>query len=328
MTTRHHASKGAVSSGAGMLRTPLGPAIAGKYQPPVCRTDARSLTVCDILAAYVDARQAKIAGRKEFLARIRFLNEFFGTEPVASINSDRCRAYVEHRSRERNRVERERVVKLNAAAMATRSARLPPWQDKDFTSGPRRDLEDLRSAINFYAREYGLDPKPSVTLPDKPAERERWLTRQEAAGLLRAALRLRRKHGQYAHLCRFVIIGLYTGGRHRSILQLNWNAEISGSWPDLQRGVLHRKFHRARESKKRRLLEQLPPRLIAHMRRWKHIDRDHGPVVHGSLGEPIKRIEKAFRTCRVAAGLGDDVVPDVLRYTYIAWLMQRGVDIW
>lgn len=328
VTTPHHARTGAVSSGAGMLRPQLGPATADKYQQPISKTDARRLTVGDILAAYTEARQAKIAGRKEFLARMRFLNEFFGTEPVASISGDRCRAYIEHRSRERNRVERERIAKLNVAAMETRRALLPAWQDKDFTSGPRRDLEDLRSAINFCAKEYGLDAKPSVTLPDKPAARERWLTREEAAGLLRVALRLRRKHGHYAHLCRFIIVGLYTGCRHRSILQLNWDGEAAGAWPDLGRGVLYCKDQHTKESKKWRPPARLPPRLIAHMRRWKRIDCDCGPVVHGSLGEPTKRIEKAFRTCRVEAGLGDDVTPHVLRYTRAMWPVLCDVDMW
>ncbi|MER8764703.1 MULTISPECIES: hypothetical protein [unclassified Mesorhizobium] len=328
VTTHHHARTGAVSSASGMLRPQLGPAAAGKYQRPISRADARRLTVGDILAAYTEARQAKIAGRKEFLARMRFLNEFFGTEPVANINGDRCRVYVEHRSRERNRVERERIAKLNAAAMETRRALLPAWRDKDFTSGPRRDLEDLRSAINFWAKEYGLDPKPSVTLPDKPAARERWLTREEAAGLLRAALRLRRKHGQYAHLCRFIIVGLYTGCRHRSILQLNWDGEAAEAWPDLGRGVFYCKDQHAKKSKKWRPPTRLPSRLIAHMRRWKRIDCDCGPVVHDSLGEPTKRIEKAFRTCRVEAGLGDDVTPNVLRYTRAMWPVLCDVDMW
>ncbi len=73
---------------------------------------------------------------------------------------------------------------------------------------------------------------------------------------------------------------------------------------------------------------RLPPRLLAHLRRWKRLDRDRGPVVHGSQGEAIKRIEKAFRTCRAKAGLSADVVPHVLRHTRATWLIQRGVDIW
>lgn len=315
---------GCVEAEAGKAERQLADHIAGKYQP-AGKTDAHSLTVGDILAAYVDKVEAKVAKRKDFLSRVGFLNAFLGSDLVSSINGERCRAYAAHRSRQRNQSERERIAKARAKPGRAKPA---PWQDKDFTSASRRELEDLRSAINFYAKEYGLDPKPAVTLPEKPVERERWLTRQEAAAMLRAALRLRRKHPQYAHLCRFIVTGLYTAGRHRSILQLNWNAGIHGGWPDLDKGVLYRKGQRARETKKRRPPARMPSRLLAHLRRWKRLDRGRGPIVHGSLGEPIKRIEKAFRTCRTEAGLGTDVIPHVLRHTRTTWLMQRGVDIW
>src|SRR5262249_62300677 len=42
-------------------------------------------------------------------------------------------------------------------------------------------------------------------------------------------------------------------------------------------------------------------------------------------GEPVKRVNKAFRAIRRAAGLGSDVSPHVLRHTAITWQAQLGV---
>src|ERR1700730_1133076 len=55
----------------------------------------------------------------------------------------------------------------------------------------RRELEDLRAAINHHRREGLCSEIVSVVLPEKPAPREQWLTRSEAARLLRAAWRAR-----------------------------------------------------------------------------------------------------------------------------------------
>jgi integrase len=45
-------------------------------------------------------------------------------------------------------------------------------------------------------------------------------------------------------------------------------------------------------------------------------------------GAPIKRINKAFRSVRRAAGFGEGVVPHTLRHTCATWLAQRGVPTW
>jgi len=44
--------------------------------------------------------------------------------------------------------------------------------------------------------------------------------------------------------------------------------------------------------------------------------------------EPVRRINKAFRSVRRAAGFGPDVVPHTLRHTCATWLAQSGVPIW
>ena len=58
----------------------------------------------------------------------------------------------------------------------------------------------LRAAINFHREEGHCDRIVSVTLPEKPVGRERWLTRNEAAKLIWTAWRFReRQKGKAPH---------------------------------------------------------------------------------------------------------------------------------
>jgi len=93
----------------------------------------------------------------------------------------------------------------------------------------RRDLEDLRAAVNHHAKEGLHRGSVRVALPPKGNPRERWLTRSEAARLLWTCWRYRetqaihigKNKGQkiendkrpLRHVARFVRIGLYTGTR-------------------------------------------------------------------------------------------------------------------
>jgi integrase len=75
--------------------------------------------------------------------------------------------------------------------------------------------------------------------------------------------------------------------------------------------------------KKRQPTVRIPPRLLAHMRRWHRLGASVRSVVEWN-GKPVKKINKAFRGARADAALGPDVVPHVLRHTAITWTAQRG----
>lgn len=184
----------------------------------------------------------------------------------------------------------------------------------------RRQLETLRASVNFFHREYGLDPVPAFTMPLKPSARERWLTRQEAARLLRSCRGV-------PHLRRFIIIGLYTGTRSASILGLSWLTSISSGWFDLNAMVLHRAGSAERKTKKRQPPVKIPPRLLAHLKRWKRMDGDMRHVIQWN-GGTVLRVKKAFASAVERAGLEGKVTPHTLRHTCATWLMQRGVDLW
>lgn len=184
----------------------------------------------------------------------------------------------------------------------------------------RHELETLRAAVNYFHKEYGLDPVPAFTMPGKHRARERWLTRAEAAALLWNARRT-------PHVARFVLIGLYTGTRSGAILGLSWLPSVKTGWLDLEQGIMHRSGSSQRQSNKRQPPAAIPERLLAHMRRWKRLDKNIRHVINWN-GSSVLSVKKAFRTARQNAKLSNDVIPHTLRHSCATWLMQAGVEPW
>lgn len=194
----------------------------------------------------------------------------------------------------------------------------------------RHDLEIARAAVNFHAREFGLDYRPVFTLPPKGRPRAAHLTRAEAARLLIAAHRAGARH-----LVRYLLIGLYTGTRSSAIAAMGWRPWPGGGHFDLARGVMHRAPGGERETRKRKPPAVIPDRLAAWLRRWRAEDAlegfvesraeglAHWPVVHWR-GRPVRSVRKAFESARRAAGLPAHVIPHILRHTSITWAMQDG----
>jgi integrase len=198
----------------------------------------------------------------------------------------------------------------------------------------RRELEELRAAINHYYREGFLAAPVAVSLPDKSEPRTRWLSRSEAARLLWAAWRMtqswrgkesERRTGQ--HVARFILVALYTGTRAGAVCGAAIRPTIGRGYVDLESGVFYRRPPGQRETNKRQPPVPLPDRLLAHLRRWERLGLSKSAVVEWN-GNPVARIHKAFRAAREVAGLGRDVVPHTLRHTAATWLMQNGCDLW
>jgi integrase len=212
------------------------------------------------------------------------LSQWWGDKKVAAINARTCRAYAE--------------------ASSTQSV-------------ARANLEILRAAIKHWHREHGPLPViPAIVMPPAPAPRERWLTRQEAARLLRAA----RQCPPY--LARMVLLGIYTGSRMRTLLALEWD------WIDLVRGTMRRRAPGTVETKKRTPPVKLGRRILAHLRRWRRMDDSRCPWVCHFDGRMIDYPYESWRKAVKLAGLGADVTPHTLRHTRGSWLLQQGVPIW
>jgi integrase len=68
---------------------------------------------------------------------------------------------------------------------------------------------------------------------------------------------------------------------------------------------------------------RLPPRLLAHLRRWDRMGLMKTAVVEWN-GQAVKRVKKSFATACSLAGL-DNVTPHTLRHTATTRLLQRDV---
>ncbi len=145
--------------------------ITSKYQPSRRTRDIEDIDIADVLAIYHAHREGIYIERKakqtditEFADRIGRLNDFFGGMMLVEVNAHTCSKYVKARRR---------------------------------PGGARRDLEDLRAAINHHSREGLHRGLVRVALPAKGRGRDRWLTRSEAAALLWTCWRYREVQTQH-----------------------------------------------------------------------------------------------------------------------------------
>jgi integrase len=263
--------------------------------------DPSRILIDDVLALYVRDRAEKQARPDSLVGRVQFLREFWGGRTLDQVSGKTCREYADQRSTE------------NAA---------------------RRELEDLRAAINYHRREGLHDKIVSVFMPDKPEARERWLTRQEAAALIRSAWRYRELHNWRSadrhtrrHVARFMVVARYMGSRASVICSASIEPQrpAGKAWIDLSSGMFYGRPVGQRETKKRRQRVRVPLPLLAHLRRWRA--RGQRYVVEW-YGNPVKRIHRAHAAAVRDAGLGADVHPHIWRHTVATWLMQAGADPW
>jgi integrase len=261
--------------------------------------DPDQIPVADVLTLYLTDMVLRHSRPKETEGRIAALERFFGDKMLSDVTGETCRAYVAQRT-------------TDAAA--------------------RRELEDLRAAINYHRREGLHDKIVSVVLPDERPARERWLTRSEAARLIRSAWRYREMQKgkptdrrSRRHIAQFILVALYTGTRASAVCGAALQPTVRHGWIDLDRGVFYRRPVGQRETKKRQPPVPLPDHLLAHLRRWKR--RGQRFAVEWN-SQPVKSIKRAFAKVVNDAGLGDDVTPHTLRHTAATWLMQQGTDMW
>jgi integrase len=260
--------------------------ISANHTPNFGQGDPHSVSIASVIELYSQDKAMETARPRATLARLSKLNDFFGDKMVAYITPNSCKRFVKWWGREQ---------------------------------AARRALEDLRAALTYAWRCRKLSAQIPVDMPLKAASRERWLTRSEAAKLLRSAKR-------QPHLARFIVLGLYSGTRAGAILATGWRPHPSGGYLDLENRVLYRKAAGERETTKRRPPMRIEPRLLAHLSRWRRSAT--GPYVIEWEGKPVKSIKRSWARARAAAGLGPEVTPHTLRHTFVTWKLQAGVPIW
>lgn len=284
--------------------------IAGKHNPiPQGPRPATQTPVADVLSVYLDEVVPKQVNKAKAVERMGRLIEWWGNRMLSDVTPVACREYAASRTK----------------------------------GGARRDLEDLRAAINHHAKRNLHTGLVMVDLPPKGKAREEWLTREEIARLVWTCyrhgrtVRLPRGKNKGAivesqwhdlrHLARFILMGIYTGSRSGAILSASIHAGANRSFVDLESGIFYRLADGKQETNKRQPPVRLPPRLIAHIRRWKDKGIIASHVVEWE-GLPVKSIKVAWARALKLAGIAKKAPPHTLRHSAATWLMQQGVDKW
>ena len=117
-----------------------------------------AIPLADVVALYARHIADRHARPHETSARLDRLLNFFGDKMLGDVNGELCRAYVRERGRQ---------------------------------FAARRELEELRAAINYHHSEGLCQAIVAVVLPPKSEPRGRWLSRGEAARLIWSAWRYR-----------------------------------------------------------------------------------------------------------------------------------------
>jgi integrase len=295
--------------------------IAGKYQVPRERgRHPDQVLVLDVLNIYLADIAPKHVRPDETRQRILTLADFWQPYTLADVNGQRCREYVAWRTR-----QTWKSCKPNKTGSPAR---------KVTKAAARRELEDLRAAINHHRQEGLCSEIVSVVLPEKSVPRDMWLTRSEAARLIRAAWRAKQvmrddltMRAVGKHIARFILVALYTGTRHAAVCGAALQPAIGRGHVDLDRGLFYRRAGGARETKKRQPPVRLPARLLSHLRRWKRLGIASRAVVEWN-GKPVGSVRKGFAAAIKASGLDSRITPHVLRHTAATWAMQNGGDPW
>ena len=255
------------------------------------------LAVSEMLDIYGREHAPTCAAPERLGYAIEALLPFWGGLNASDIKGETCRRYL---------ASRRRILKDGTVL---------PISDGTV----RREMNVLQAAANYCQREGYLTTPVKVTLPEKPPARDRWLTRDEVARLIRSA----RRTSKGRHLTRFILLSIYTGTRKTAVLGLGFMRNTTGGWIDVDQGVMYRRGTEERETSKRRKPVKLPRKLLAHCRRWKANGAIWAVDVDGAR---VGDIQTAFDGARRHAGL-EDVSPHILKHTAITWAMQRGMRV-
>jgi len=268
--------------------TALARYIAERDRPTGGPATPEQMTVASALALYAEKHAPTVRAPERIAYAIKALVPILGDLPVASINTGVCRRYAETRAKAAGTV--------------------------------RKELGVLQASINFAYAEGYLTGTRKVRLPKKAAPRDRWLTRDEAARLLRTAYR----SPKGKHLARFILVALYTGTRSDAILGLRYMPNTEGGWVDTTTGMMHRRGVGQSETNKRTPPAPIPRPLLSHLRRW---EREGARYVVEVGGQRVASVKTVWKRVLAESGVAHCTRHD-LRHTAITWAMQRGMDRW
>ena len=257
-------------------------------------SDPAAITVSDVLGRYAEEHAPHLRDPGRVAYAIQALVPLLGALPVSMLTGPTCRRYAKTR-----KTPSGRPVMPGTA---------------------RKELGVLQAALNYCHVEGYLSAAPKLRLPERPPSRDRWLTVQEVAALVRAAYRNPRTR----HLARYILIAVRTGTRSDTILRLQFMSNTTGGWVDLDRGLMYRRGVGEAATKKKTPTIPIPAKLLHHLRRWQ---REGARYVVNMGGQRVAAVKSAWRTTLKATGIEHCTRHD-LRHTAITWGMSRGMTTW
>ena len=188
----------------------------------------------------------------------------------------------------------------------------------------RRELSDLRAAINHAIAMNRVKSFSFPAIPKNGKSRTRWLTEDEFAALLCAAGKDFRSKFT---LRLFLEIAFYTGARKQAILDLEWSqVNFDDNIIDFNE---EDDDDSEREQRKPRAATPMAPQLRHFLQRRFRVYGNQTSFLFHQKKNPkkrVKHIDKGFRSAVKRAGL-KNVVPHTLRHTRVSLLVQSGEKI-
>lgn len=305
-------------------------------QKAISQSDPNGIKIADALAVEImriAASSIPAHRKRELITVCQNMGNWFGDRTVGDLDGELQQEYAAQRNAS--------VMKKVGAQRMVVSTEVPA------PSAAYRDLKILAAAINRHIKHKvgGVQAKFRPVLPPPSKARERWLTRDEAARMIWAAWRARQKSNGFGrrgqltarHVARYILVGIYTGSRNGDICNAAVMPTIGRGYVDLDSGIFKRKPDNKEATSKKQPTVPLPPRLLAHMRRWKRLGISKHSVIEWQ-GRPVSVVKEAWATTLKAAGLDTavkerKVLRHTLRHTAITWYLTpdrrtgRAVDI-
>jgi integrase len=278
--------------------------IAERFRPDETGARAPDRISCDeAVAAYVEGRGAELKAIDRAGYAIAALSGFWSGKALAEVNERSCQAYVRWRTSQDGRGNGHKTRRRVSRSTA------------------RRELIVLRAAIKYCGKHGLVSPVPDVWVPARSEPKDVWLTRDEAAALLRAA---RSNYHTRPYLPLFLLVALYTGSRKEVVLSLRWSRNDQSGWVDLTNGVIYRGAAGRAESNKRKPPVPIAKPLMTFLRLAR---RRNTEFVIERAGRRILDVKKGVKAAAEAAGLPSEVTPHVLRHTAGTWIAQNTGDL-
>lgn len=257
--------------------------ILEREAPAIRKRDQMPLAV--VFEDYIREHGPNIVNLKRTkLSRDRVL-EYFYDETVAAISTNSIRGFIQWR----------------------RDAGL-----KD--SSIRRELNDLRAALNHQEIEGRLESAPRFRNVEDGPGREQYLTQQQAAALYDAI--------DLPHIQLAMDIALRTGQRKGAILELTWEQV------NFEERLIHFNPAGRKQTDKRRAIVPMSDQMFVIL--WSeasHARSRQEMVVQGRYGAIHGgSMLKGFNQARERIGMGKETTFHVLRHTVATWLIMQGVD--